>query len=319
MNFIVAGAILYLVVALAGAAPGQTPSPERSCTDAAFRQFDFWLGEWDVYGPAGQKAGHNVITPVEGGCAIAEHWTSARGGTGTSLNFYDRVDRKWHQAWMDSDGDALRLTGGFADGHMRLRSDSIDGTINRITWTPAPDGTVKQYWDASSDGGRTWKTAFDGKYVKVQAANACGSPEYHQLDFWVGTWEVTSASGEKLGTNRIERILKGCAVQENWSEPDGAEGKSLFYYAPDAKRWNQVWVTDSATDLGGLKEKHSIAADHDGVRFQGELLVAGGKTLLDRTTLKLQPDRRVRQTIETSADGGATWKVQFDGFYSRRP
>jgi hypothetical protein len=55
------------------------------------------------------------------------------------------------------------------------------------------------------------------------------------------------------------------------------------------------------------------------VRFQGELLVAAGKTLLDRTTLKRQPDRRVRQTIETSADGGATWKVQFDAFYSRRP
>jgi hypothetical protein len=238
MNFIVAGVIGCVVVASVGTASGQATASESSCTDAAFRQFDFWVGEWDVYGPAGQKAGHNVITPVEGGCAIAEHWTSARGGTGTSLNFHDRVDRKWHQAWMDSDGDALRLSGEFADGHMRLRSDSTGagGAINRITWTPAPDGTVRQYWDASTDGGKTWKTVFDGKYVKVQTANAWDRPEYHQLDFWVGTWDVTSASGEKLGTNRIERILKGCAVQENWSESDGAEGKSLFYYAPDAKR-----------------------------------------------------------------------------------
>jgi hypothetical protein len=143
----------------------------------------------------------------------------------------------------------------------------------------------------------------------------CDAAEYHQLDFWIGTWDVMSASGEKVGANRIERILEGCAVQEHWSDPSGEEGRSLFYYSPTARRWNQIWITDSATAFGGLKEKHSIAIDAGTVRFQGELMTPAGRIWLDRTTLTRQPDGRVRQTIETSADGGATWKVQFDAFY----
>lgn len=32
----------------------------------------------------------------------------------------------------------------------------------RITWTPNADGTVRQHWEQSTDGGKTWTTAFDG-------------------------------------------------------------------------------------------------------------------------------------------------------------
>ena len=316
MKLIIAACTMLCLIG-GRAAGADAPQPAQPCADAAFHQFDFWLGEWDVMTPGGQRAGHNVIRIAEGGCAIVESWTSASGNTGTSLNFYDRTDRKWHQSWMERGGEALRLSGEFADGHMRLQSSPSgpNGAINRITWTPSPDGRVRQYWDVSMDGGKTWKSAFDGTYVK--SSGGCTAAEFHQLDFWIGTWDVVSPSGEKLGANRIDRILKGCALQESWSEPTG-EGRSLFYYQPDTKRWHQVWVTDTATALGGVKEKHSIAVEASGIRFQGELL-AGGRILLDRTTLKLQPDGRVRQTIETSADGGVTWKTQFDGFYVKRP
>jgi hypothetical protein len=145
----------------------------------------------------------------------------------------------------------------------------------------------------------------------------CPGPEYGLLDFWVGEWNVKSASGERVGTNRIDRILKGCAIQENWTEPSGEEGKSLFYYSPPDGRWKQVWVTDDATALGGLKEKRAIPIEGRGMRFQGELL-GRGRIILDRTTLTPQADGRVRQVIETSADGGTTWRVQFDAYYERR-
>jgi hypothetical protein len=318
----VGGAIVAVIATSIGAAKaGQAAPPESRCTDAVFRQFDFWLGEWDVYGAGGRKAGHNVITAAEGDCVIIENWTAASGNTGTSLNFYDRADRKWHQSWMERGGVALRLSGEFSDGHMRLQTEPTTGparAINRITWTPASDGSVRQYWDTSMDRGKTWQTAFDGTYVKVAAANACESQDFPQLDFWIGTWDVTSAAGDRVGANRIDRVLKGCALQEHWTEPSGGEGKSLFYYSPNAKRWNQLWVTDSSTNLGGLKEKHAIAVEPGGIRFQGELVTASGKILLDRTTLKLEPDGRVRQTIETSLDGGDTWRMQFDAFYVKR-
>ena len=36
--------------------------------------------------------------------------------------------------------------------------------INRITWTPREDGSVRQHWETSQDGRSSWTTAFDGIY-----------------------------------------------------------------------------------------------------------------------------------------------------------
>ena len=149
------------------------------------------------------------------------------------------------------------------------------------------------------------------------AEAACDRPAYHQLDFWIGDWNVVNASGEAVGANRIESILKGCAIQESWTEPSGEEGKSLFYYSPGQSRWKQVWVTDSATALGGTKEKRALPVAGGGMRFQGEL-VDRDRIILDRTTLTPLADGRVRQVIETSTDGGTIWTVQFDALYERK-
>ena len=38
----------------------------------------------------------------------------------------------------------------------------------RITWTPANDGSVRQVWELSSDAGKTWTVLFDGRYVRAR-------------------------------------------------------------------------------------------------------------------------------------------------------
>jgi hypothetical protein len=64
----------------------------------------------------------------------------------------------------------LLLDGRFENGAMRLegRSPTAGGgeQIDRITWTPNPDGSVRQHWEQSTDGGKSWQTAFDGLYRK---------------------------------------------------------------------------------------------------------------------------------------------------------
>jgi hypothetical protein len=40
----------------------------------------------------------------------------------------------------------------------------------RITWTPNPDGSVRQHWEASTDAGKTWTTSFDGLYRRIAAS-----------------------------------------------------------------------------------------------------------------------------------------------------
>lgn len=140
---------------------------------------------------------------------------------------------------------------------------------------------------------------------------------YHTLDFWVGEWDVY-ADGELVGSNRIEKILSGCAVLEHWRGKGGGEGKSLFFVAGDGT-WKQIWVTEWATRPGGVKEKSFQATDVPGtVRFQGRIPLPEGGSYLDRTTLTRLPSGEVRQVIETSTDEGRTWTAGFDAIYRRR-
>lgn len=65
------------------------------------------------------------------------------------------------------------------------------------------------------------------------------------LDFWLGSCRVTDDSGvDFYGTNRVELVVNGCAIFEHWTNRDGGEGKSLFYYGEVSDTWAQVWVTD---------------------------------------------------------------------------
>lgn len=148
--------------------PTPTPPPP-ACVDAAFRQFDFWLGNWKVKNPQGVQVGTSEITRVSEGCAVREQWLSARGKGGTSINYYDAADQQWHQDWVGGDGTILHLRGGLKDGVMILSGDTKGqkGPIeNKVSYTPLPDGKVKQEWLISDDGGKTWQTTFLGIYEK---------------------------------------------------------------------------------------------------------------------------------------------------------
>lgn len=153
--------------------------------------------------------------------------------------------------------------------------------------------------------------------ASVQGQGCSEDPAYAALDFWVGEWEVSA--GERVGENRIEKLLKGCAIMEHWTDVRGGEGKSLFYFVPALAEWRQVWVTDAQDVPGGVKEKALVERlEGGGVRFQGDIPVPGGGSYLDRTTLTPQPDGTVRQLIERSVDGGTTWQSSFDAVYRRR-
>jgi len=157
------GAVVGLCVTglvVLGAPPdGAHPDPRR--------QLDFWVGDWDVFLPDGVQAGTNRIELAQNGMAVIEHWSSARGGTGTSLNYFNTSDQKWKQVWVAASGWTVEMEGEFRDGAMRLEGDSIRGTEvkrHRTTLTPRADGTVHQHIEESADGGATWEVGFDGMY-----------------------------------------------------------------------------------------------------------------------------------------------------------
>ncbi|MCC2617266.1 hypothetical protein LJ739_13515 [Aestuariibacter halophilus] len=141
-----------------------------SCETQHYQAFDFWLGQWRVETASGKLAGHNRIEKTLNGCVVTEHYTTAKGYEGNSLNIYDRQTGQWHQTWMDNSGLLLQLDGGMVDNAMVLQGQGKNAqgepVTHRITWTPNPNGTVRQHWESSTDSGVTWQTLFDGTYYR---------------------------------------------------------------------------------------------------------------------------------------------------------
>lgn len=144
-------------------------SEECACCSAEYRQFDFWIGEWNVYRPDGTLAGTNHIRAVQDSCVLQENWVSAtRPYTGTSYNYFDKEDQMWNQLWIDNQGAHLILKGHRSGHEMIMYSDtlySVKGIpyIDRVIWTRNEDGTVRQLWERSAESG-SWKIVFDGLY-----------------------------------------------------------------------------------------------------------------------------------------------------------
>ncbi len=63
---------LFALPAAPSASLGQSAPRAASCPGPEYRQFDFWVGEWDVALPDGKPAGTNRIAPILGGCALLD-------------------------------------------------------------------------------------------------------------------------------------------------------------------------------------------------------------------------------------------------------
>jgi hypothetical protein len=140
-------------------------------TNAKVREFDFWLGDWDVF-VTGTKnyAGHNKIELSSGGCALLENWDS-NASSGKSLNFIDPNTGKWKQTWVGSYANGIQdfTDGEYRDGAMRF---IFEGTrngqkfIGRFIFFNEKPGQVRQFNETSIDGGKTWVTTYDFTYIK---------------------------------------------------------------------------------------------------------------------------------------------------------
>ena len=61
--------LAYAQTPSSSAPVAQTPKP-APCVASEYRQFDFWIGDWDVTVLNGKAAGTNLIKPILGGCVL---------------------------------------------------------------------------------------------------------------------------------------------------------------------------------------------------------------------------------------------------------
>ena len=134
-----------------------------------FRQFDFWIGEWNVKNPQGLTVGSSSVQLILGNCIIFENWSSGAGSNGKSFNIYDTNDGKWHQTWVDDKGTFTHYIGEYSDGKLVYVADTFSNnqkTKLRMTFTKLPNGDVRQFGESSNDDGKTWTTNYDFTYSR---------------------------------------------------------------------------------------------------------------------------------------------------------
>jgi tetratricopeptide (TPR) repeat protein len=150
-----------------------------------------------------------------------------------------------------------------------------------------------------------WQAALDA--TTANATPCEHTPENRQLDFWIGEWNVETTTGQPAGTSKIERILNGCALLENWS--GGGDGKSLNIYNANKKQWQQFWV-----DAGGEVHEYSGNLVNGEMKFEGPASDHDGHRTMRRMTFTKLDAGRVRQRGEVSPDG-TTWSIEYELIY----
>src|SRR5262245_55575137 len=164
MNARFASAVL-LLAAILGAPAAAAPPDAPPCSAPEYRQFDFWLGDWDAYDADAPEtpAARVRVDAILNGCAVQETYTGVNGVVGESFSIYDASRRVWHQTWVTNRGQLLVLEGEFRERRMTLRATETTAAgpvLWRGVWVPQQDG-VRETAVTSSDGGKTWKPRFD--------------------------------------------------------------------------------------------------------------------------------------------------------------
>jgi hypothetical protein len=139
--------------------------------------------------------------------------------------------------------------------------------------------------------------------------------DFRQFDFWVGEWDVKptqAETGPTVGASKIERLVDGCVIQENWESP-GFTGKSWNYYDRAAKRWHQVWI-----DVTGRRADYAGEYKENSMQFEGEVTLANGTKFKTKMTFFNLGPNKVRQFAQRSTDEGKTWTTTVDLTYIRK-
>jgi hypothetical protein len=142
-------------------------------------------------------------------------------------------------------------------------------------------------------------------------AKPCSTPEYHQVDFWIGDWDAFDVDNPStvVARTRVDLILDGCVLREDYQGTDGHKGQSFTIYDNTRNVWHQTWVTNQ----GELLEIEGQFANGEmalgGKNQQGQMVRGMWKSVTGG----------VREIAVKSGDGGETWNPWFDIVFRRAP
>ena len=149
--------------------------------------------------------------------------------------------------------------------------------------------------------------------VASAPAPTCRSPDHRQLDFWVGDWDAYDmpATGRPAAHVTITSLLDKCVIHELYEGDPGVRGESFSIYDPTRKVWHQTWVSNRGELL-----------IIEGEVRNGRLMLVGHQQTKDNKRREIraswwQDKDGVRESSESSTDGGKTWNADFDLVFKR--
>ncbi|RYZ25999.1 MAG: DUF1579 domain-containing protein [Chitinophagaceae bacterium] len=159
--------LLFLLVPFLHLAAQVQKSP--CTTNPVYRQFDFWIGEWDVYALNGKKAGDSKIELILDSCIILENWKSMNGNyAGKSFNTFNATTGQWQQTWVDNMGGSTEYLEGKSENNSIIfqtnpfAKDTV--ATRRLTFYKLSADKVRQHGEVTKDNGASWKTEYDLEY-----------------------------------------------------------------------------------------------------------------------------------------------------------
>jgi len=169
---------LAVLAAILSTSMAFAQQPANHCAAPQQKQFDFWVGEWDLTWPGDKEGevahGTNTITRVLENCVVEENFSAGDSGhlRGMSVSTFDTRAGKWKQTWVDNEGGYLDFVGEFKDGQMILSRHATrpDGTkiVQRMVWKNIQPNQFDWSWEASKDGGKTWAVQWPIHYKRKQ-------------------------------------------------------------------------------------------------------------------------------------------------------
>jgi len=189
-------ALAVLALAASALCARAQGTPARGCASPEYRQFDFWLGDWEVFDTGSTSKSADVrVDSILDGCVLREHYEDEAGQVGESFTVFDAGRKVWHQTWVTNRGRLLTIEGALQNGSIVLTGayylDNAKEVRVRGTWTRVADG-VRETAVTSTDAGKTWKPWFDLSFRKRKEPRrlGLGSSDWHRRHgvVWLFSW-----------------------------------------------------------------------------------------------------------------------------------
>lgn len=158
-----------------------------------------------------------------------------------------------------------------------------------------------------------WLSLPASAFAAVDPSACSGNPETRQLDFWLGDWTVTYPGMPGSAASNVSLDLDRCLVIESWDAGNGHSGKNMFAYSADDKSWHGMFADNQGRVH--IFEGKVVAGVAE---FTGPSRAPDGQAVLNRIRVVRVGANKVEQSWEKSTDNGASWKMEFQGQYSRK-